>query len=137
MGLHLPDGPEAGPHPDGRPGPTLGMAFTIEGEQQCVTAELHERATLTVRNVEEFAEDVVENHREFLGSHPALAGETFGERRETGDVDETERRIELVPASGGIVAGPLDREARDIGPETAGGFGAHCAGGPDLRIPRP
>ena len=89
------------------------MVGALVQEQEGVAAELEEPAALRVGHCQQRGEGRVHHLRDLFRSRPTEAGQSLGHRREPGDVDERERAVDLAPLRLGLVAQPLQRQARD------------------------
>ena len=78
-------------HQHGRAACAHGVLVAVEPQQQRVSAELEEAATVRVRNREHRFEHVADRIGDLLGSDPASFGERFGQLREAGNIDESRR----------------------------------------------
>jgi hypothetical protein len=88
-----------------------GVVDTLEHEEQGVTSELEETSPPVIGEPEHLTEDTVEHLSELLGSDPAPPGELLGEHRETGDVDEAQRAVDLTERCADSVCVPLCRDS--------------------------
>ena len=75
---------------------------------------------MRVGDLEHLAEDAIEDVGQLLGADPAAARQPLGELRETGEVDEAQGRIDLLPVPTRRVVVPLAGEARNIPHQASG-----------------
>ena len=108
-----PDLAEDAPHAEARPGGARRMLGPVVEQEQGVAAELQEPAALGVRDVEQRRERRVHDVVHFLRAGLAEVRQLLRHRREPGDVDERDRRVELVREPVGLVAEPLERQPGD------------------------
>ncbi len=83
------------------------MVDTLEHEEQCVASELEETPAPVIRQPEHLTEDPVEHLGQFFGSDTAAPRQLLGQHRETGDVDEAQRAVDLAERRAGPVCVPL------------------------------
>ena len=107
------DRAERPPHLEGstcRPGSVL---LALVEQQERVSPELEEPASLRVRDSEERREGRVHDLGHLFRARLAEAGETLGHRREAGDVDERDRSVDFAPDRLRLVSEPLEGQPWD------------------------
>ena len=131
--LHCPRGgawpsdrAENAPHAEAGSRSPNRVARAVVQEQQGVAAELEQPAPVGVRDVEEGRERRVHDVRDFFRARLAEVRELLRHRREPGDVDECDRRVELARQAVGLVAQPLERQPRDERNKVGEPLAGHC-----------
>ena len=84
-------------HLEGRTCCPGSVLLALVEQQERVSAELEEPASLRVRDSEERREGRVHDLGHLFGACLAEAGELLGHRREAGDVDERDRSVDFAP----------------------------------------
>jgi hypothetical protein len=101
------------PHVECGPRGPRPVIVAVVQEEEGIASELEKAATLLVRDLEECRERRIHHVRHFLRARAPEAGQLLGHGRETGDVDERQRPLELEPVPLGACAQPLEGQTRD------------------------
>ena len=101
-------------HAPGRRACTARVLGTVEEEQHCVAAKLHEPSAVFVRHPEQTREGGAHHVGDFLGAESPLRREALGHRRKARDVDERRRPLERPSARGRIRPQPFERDPRQV-----------------------
>jgi len=131
-------GPQGPAHLDGGPAAAGLVVGSGEVQEEGVTAELQQAATVGHGQVEQGHEARPDGGRELLGTDPAVTGQALGQLGEARDVHEDDgARLDPEPLVG-PPGQPLDAQPGEVRGEPPG-FGAarHPAGGTHTRRLRP
>ncbi len=97
------------------------VAVAIEPEEERVAAELEQAAAVFVGDGEHRLEHLSDHVGDLLGALAPLLREQLGQLRESRDVDERGRAVDLPCADVGIVDEVLLQDARDVTAHPLGG----------------
>ena len=107
------DRAERPPHLEGGPCRPGSVLLALVEQQERVSPELEEAASLRVRDSEERREGRVHDLGHLFRARLAEAGESLGHRREAGDVDERDRSVDFAPDRRRLVSEPLEGQPWD------------------------
>ena len=105
-----------------------------EEQEERVTTELEQAASLLGGDGEHAGKDVVQDLGQLLGSNPTASRETLGQGREAGDVDEAQRGVDLAPQPPGRAEIPFDRRSGQERVEVADYRSAHAPAPPTTPV---
>jgi hypothetical protein len=101
-------------HAQRSPSGAATMVWTIEEQQQRVTAPLEKVGALVLGTHEQLAEDGVEQVAQLLSAFPAPSSQALGEWGEPGDVEQQQASIDDSVGRAWLSSGPSGQQPRHV-----------------------